>query len=248
MRDISAEMDQRSLAVLDLMDELEYRRIVSAEDLEAVGKLRTKSYNSFGIMDRDGPIIDALDRHSHARVFALYYRGTMISTIRLHHVVAAHRLGTSYDIFPDVLDPLLDQGMSFIDTVRHASDPDVIGELPMPFLNTRLVAMACHYFGADYTLAAVKRAHWAFYRRAFGATQLADARQGRDFAVPFGLFASSYDTMYERVTQRFPFFRSLEKEQELLFAPVETLGTVPLTVRPTARLAIAARAVSTAAA
>lgn len=226
--------------MLDLMDDIEYRRVVSREDLEDIGRLRQRSYRAYGIMHRDSPIIDDLDRHSHARVFAIHHRGELVSTIRLHHVTSEHRCGTSYELFPDVLGPLLDQGMSFIDSVRHASDPDLLSELPVPFLTLRLVAMACHYFKASYTLAPVKRSHAALYRRAFGATQFAEERQHPDFSVPFVLFASSYSQLYDSIMfSRYPFFQSLPRERELLYAPLSQLETTPLTIRPTARYAIA---------
>lgn len=248
MRELPKEIDDRSRAILEIMDDLEYRRVESREDLEEVGRLRRRAYYAYGLLRRAEPIIDPVDTHPNARVFALYYRGDLVSTIRLHHVTVEHRYGTSYDIFPDILDPLLDQGMTFIDSVRHAVDPDIIGELPMPFLTTRLVCMACHYFEADYTLACIKKTHYAFYRRAFGATQFADARMWGDFGAPLGLFASSYNTMYDRVQRRFPFFRGLERERKLLFAPSSSMASPPLTIRPTARLALSAGEAATAAA
>lgn len=238
MRSLAGEVDERSLSILDLMDEVEYRRVQGAEDLEEIGRLRARSYKMYGIMDRDDPIIDEIDFHSHARVYAIYYREQLASTIRLHHVVSEERHGSSVDIFPDVLNPLLDQGLTFIDCVRHAADPELIGELPLPFITLRLVAMACHYFGADYTLAPVKKSHYAFYRRAFGATQFAEARKHEGICEPIGLFASKYDIMYERVTRRYPFFQSLDKERELLFAPLDSFAVPPLAIRPTARFAI----------
>lgn len=248
MPEIFGEVGSRLDAFLELMDELEYRPIHTQEDLEQVGLLRSRSYRAYNIMQRSDPIIDELDRHSHAFVFALYYRERMISTIRLHHLVAEHRHGTSYDGFANVLDPLLDQGLTFVDSVRHASEPDMLGELPMPFLTMRLVAMACQHFEVDYTLASIKRAHFAFYRRNFGATQLADEHQYGGFAVPFGLFASSYAMMRDTVLGRYPFFRSLPRERELLFAPRDSFKVPPLTVRPTARQAIAQLRLSSAAA
>ena len=224
---------------LQLMDEIEYRRVETMEDLEEVGMLRAKAYRAHKVMDRKGPIVDEIDHHSHAHVFAIYYRERMISTIRLHHVVSEHRHGTSIDIFPDILNPLLDQGMTFIDPVRHASDPELMGELPLPFLTLRLGAMATEYFDTDYCLAPVKRAHYAFYRRFFGATQLAEERMHEGILDPIGLFAGRLVSSNTRLMERYPFFRSSARERELLFAPATKLGVTPLTVRPTARLALA---------
>ncbi|WP_099865653.1 N-acyl amino acid synthase FeeM domain-containing protein [Pararhizobium haloflavum] len=220
---------------LSIMDDIEYRRVESAEDLEEVGRLRALSYRTHNVMDRDGPIIDEIDFHSHAHVFAIYYRERLISTIRLHHLVGEHRHGTAYDIFSDVLDPLLDQGMTFIDPVRHASDPETMGELPMPYITLRLATMASKYFEVNYCLASIRQAHHAFYRRTFGATQIAEARAHEGICDPNSLFASNIALMYDRVVQRYPFFNSEPREREKLFAPAAALKSVPLTIRPTAR-------------
>ena len=239
MGDDSRPRMQLAEQYLQLMDEIEYRRVETMEDLEEVGMLRAKAYRAHKVMDRKGPIVDEIDHHSHAHVFAIYYRERMISTIMLHHVVSEHRHGTSIDIFPDILNPLLDQGMTFIDPVRHASDPELMGELPLPFLTLRLGAMATEYFDTDYCLAPVKRAHYAFYRRFFGATQLAEERMHEGILDPIGLFAGRLVSSNTRLMERYPFFRSSARERELLFAPATKLGVTPLTVRPTARLALA---------
>jgi hypothetical protein len=243
----NANVDRHKLSehYLDLMDEIEYRRIETMEDMEEIGRLRARAYRAQNVMDREGPIIDEIDFHSHAHVIGIYHRERLVSTIRFHHVVAEHRYGTAYDIFPDILDPLLDQGLTFIDPVRHASEPDLLSELPMPFLTLRLAALAGKYFGVNYCLASIRRAHFAFYRRAFGATQLAEARKFPGINDPNALFAI---TLYDFVTSRYPFFESLSYERELLFAPAPKLRSVPLTIRPTARLALQGRGRSTAAA
>lgn len=248
MEDQSSGHYQWTEKYLDVMDDVEYRRVESVEDVEEIGQFRARSYKQSKMMDPEGPIVDDIDFHSHARIFAIYHREHLVSTIRLHHVVSQERYGTSYDVFPDMLDPLLDQGLTFIDSVRHASDPDLTSELPMPFLTLRLAVMATHYFGADYALASVRREHFAFYRRAFGATQLTVARQHKDYGIPLGLFATGREAMYERIIERFPFWKSHPRERELLFAPASELGVTPLTIRPTARLMIERARASAAAA
>ena len=56
---------------------------------------------------------------------------------------------------------------------------------------------------------------------------------------PIGLFAGRLVSSNTRLMDRYPFFRSNARERELLFAPAAKLGVTPLTVRPTARLAMA---------
>ncbi len=58
MQDLAGTLNRGTPDILDLMDEVEYRRVVSQEDLEDVGWLRYRAYKAYGIMNRDGPIID----------------------------------------------------------------------------------------------------------------------------------------------------------------------------------------------
>lgn len=236
--DIHSRM-QMATHYLDLMDRIEYRRVETTEDLETVGALRAKAYQAHNLTTHKGSMIDDLDYKENAYIFTVYYEERLISTIRLHHMTADQRDSTSIKLFPDVLNPLLDQGMTFIDPVRHASDPELMGELPLPFLTLRLGAMATEYFDTNYCLAPVRRAHSAFYRRFFGATQLAEERKLEGIHDPIGLFAGRLVSSNTRLMDRYPFFRSTPRERELLFAPAEKLGVTPLTVRPTARFALA---------
>jgi hypothetical protein len=241
-------VDEKSSAFLDLMDDIEYRRVETSEDLEDVGRLRMRAYKATNLMVRTSPIIDDADFHDSAHIFAVYYRDQLISTMRLHYITGKSRAGTCYEIFSDVLDPLIEQGMTFVDSVRHATDPDMLGELPMPFITMRLAALASEYFQVTNSIAALKRGHHSFYRRTFNATQLADQRLFGDFCVPLALFAMPRTLIQHEVSRRYPFFRSLPRERELLFAPRDSFALPPLTVRPTARQAIAQLRLSNAAA
>jgi hypothetical protein len=224
---------------LEIMDRLEYRRVESSEDLEEVGRLRSRSYGMLNLIDQQGTsIIDDADLAPNAHVFAVFYDGVIVSTIRLHHITREQPAGTSTKLFPDVVLPLLDQDMTFIDAVRHATDPDFLNEFPTPFLTLRLAAMASEYFAVDYCLAPVIQFHAAFYRRAFGATQLAEAKAFKGIKDPIALFGAKVETIYDRVATRYPFFMSHPVERRMLFAKASELSTAPLSVRPLARVAM----------
>jgi hypothetical protein len=47
----------------------------------------------------------------------IFFDEQLVSTIRVHHVTAAHRDGVAVAQFPDVMNPLLDAGKTFIDPV-----------------------------------------------------------------------------------------------------------------------------------
>ncbi|WP_110754397.1 N-acyl amino acid synthase FeeM domain-containing protein [Phyllobacterium leguminum] len=224
--------------LLNFLDQVEYRRIVSAEDFEEIGRLRYRSYMSRNVMndDFDGTIVDDLDRDSHAYVYGIYIDGQLVSTLRIHHITPEHRKGTSFKLFPDVLGPMLDRGMSFVDPTRFASEPALLSEYPaVPYLTLRIAAMASEYFAADFCLASVKPEHMAFYKRIFGSLPMAEPREHEGYGIPVGLSGAPVRAIRDMVAVRYPFFKSQPHERRSMFASAEQGGMVPLTILPTAK-------------
>src|SRR5690606_40330428 len=62
--------------LLQFLDRVEYRRIVHAEDLEEIGRLRYRSYRTRNVMhEAEVPsIVDDIDRDSHAFVYGVQDR------------------------------------------------------------------------------------------------------------------------------------------------------------------------------
>ncbi|RCS23881.1 acetyltransferase [Phyllobacterium salinisoli] len=223
--------------LLGFLDRIEYRRILSPEDFEEIGRLRYRSYMTRNVMndDFDGAIIDELDRDSHAYVYGMYIDQQLVSTLRIHHITPDHRKGTSYKLFPDILGPMLDQGMSFVDPTRFAAEPAVLSEFPaIPYLTLRIAAMASEFFSADYCLAAVKPEHAAFYKRIFGSQMMAEAREHEGYGIPVGLSGAPIRAIRDAVAVRYPFFKSQLHERRNMFMSSRE-GVVPLTILPTAK-------------
>lgn len=223
--------------LLQFLDRVEYRRIVHAEDLEEIGSLRYRSYRTRNVMDEaEVPsIVDDIDRDSHAFVFGVHIDGQLVSTLRIHHITPDHRRGTSYALFPDILDPLLNAGMSFIDPTRFAAEPELLSEYPaIPHVTLRIAAMASEYFTADQCLASVKPEHMAFYKRIFGTTMMAEAREHEGYGIRVGLGAAPIRNIRDAVAVRFPFFKSQPHERCAMFGDARD-HTVPLTIIPTAK-------------
>ncbi|MEM6463100.1 MAG: hypothetical protein AAF724_14400 [Pseudomonadota bacterium] len=222
-----------------VMERIEYRRIVSAEDFEDLSALRTKAYRSakMDVPSNGGLFIDEIDFDTHAYVFGIYCDEQLISSIRVHHVTPDHRVSPARNLFPDEVDRFLDAGMTLIDPVRHASDPDLFDDLPaLPFLTLRVVIMAIEYFGADRCLSFVPPRHVAFYKRVFGSKLVAGPlRNCKGYGIDFSLLAAEIGDRFPAFYRRYPFFRSQPFERRMMFAPPEELGAVPLTIRPTAR-------------
>ena len=222
-----------------VMDRIEYRRIVSAEDFEDLSALRTKAYRraNMHVPSNGGLFIDEIDFDPNAYVFGIYCDEQLISSIRIHHVTPDHRVSPARNLFPKEVDQFLDSGMTLIDPVRQASDPDMFDDLPaLPYLTLRVAILAIEYFNADRCLSFVPPRHVAFYKRVFGSKLVAGPlRNCKGYGIDFCLLAADIPNELPRVYRRYPFFRSQPFERRMMFAPPEEQNALPLTVLPTAR-------------
>ncbi|GLQ54429.1 N-acyl amino acid synthase FeeM domain-containing protein [Devosia nitrariae] len=207
--------------LLDILENVSYARVHPEIIDDPVYRLRYLAYTREGFMDHNPEeiCIDDLDKTANVMCFGIYIEDELVSSIRLHHVTARHRQSPSMKVYPEVLNPMLDRGMSFIDPSRFTADHEASLAYPaLPFLTLRIAAMASVYFEADLCLALVRPEHAAFYRRVFGSEQIAGVRTYPGLHFPVGLYGAQVDTIRARVAQRFPFFLSTYEERHQLFS------------------------------
>ena len=207
--------------LLDLLDSVSYARVDPDVIDDPIYKLRYRAYTREGFMDHNPEevCIDDLDALPNGMSFGIYIDGQLVSSIRLHHLTAEHSRSPSMKVFPDVLGPMLEQGLTFIDPSRFTADREASLAYPaLPFLTLRIAAMASVYFDASQCLALVRPEHGPFYKRVFGSEKLADARSYPGLHFPVALFGAGVGTIRSRVAQRFPFFLSTAEERSALFA------------------------------
>ncbi|UJW84254.1 N-acyl amino acid synthase FeeM domain-containing protein [Devosia sp. SL43] len=212
-------------SLLDILDQVSYARVDPAVIDDPIYRLRYRAYTREGFMDHnpDEICIDDLDSAPNNMSFGIYIDDELVSSIRLHHLTATNRTSPSLRVFPDVLGPMLDAGMTFIDPSRFTADREASLAYPaLPFLTLRIAAMASVHFGADQCLALVRPEHGPFYKRVFGSERLADQRSYPGLHFPVALFGATVDSIRGRVAQRFPFFLSTDEERQLLFS--QTVG------------------------
>ncbi|MHB1101973.1 MAG: N-acyl amino acid synthase FeeM domain-containing protein [Devosia sp.] len=224
-------------ALMDILDRVEYSRVNTDETDHPVYRLRYDAYRreeSVPFNDA-GVVIDDLDEAPNCMAFGVHIDGELVSSIRLHHLTAEHRLSPSMKVCPDVLGPLLDRGESFIDPSRFTADYEASLAYPaLPFLTLRIAVMASVNFDADCCLALVRPEHTAFYRRVFGSEEMCGTRSYPGLAFPVGLYGAYVATKLPTTLRRYPFFRSTEEERRKLFAPESGKASA---IAPTARLA-----------
>ena len=221
-----------------LLEQIEYRRCESGEDLEAIYRLRYKSYLASGMIT-DAPdrmVKDEFDDLPNSYRFGIFIDGELASTIRLHHVSRDVPLSPSMTVFSDELMPRLSAGESFIDPSRFAADADFSRTFKaLPYVTLRLAVAACTYFDVDYCLTAIKQEHTGFYRRIFGSQEAVPMRSYPGLVCPVYLFESKCSENMAKTVERFPFFKSTPFEQRMLFARPPKGELSPLTILPTAR-------------
>lgn len=221
----------------DVLDRVEYRRIDSSEQFDPVYKLRYEAYRreNFIPFNSLGTLRDEFDEEPNAMCFGVYIGGVLVSSLRLHHLTPECRMSPSYSVFTDILDPLLDDGLTFIDPTRFTADYEATLVYPaLPFLTLRLAVMATIQREVTICLHSVRPEHVAFYRRVFQSHQLGAQRFYHGLTFPMELWGTQRAIVYDRTMKRYPFFRSTREEREQLFGPQ---ARSPLLVQASARAA-----------
>jgi len=224
--------------VFSLLERVEYRRCEKGDDLQDIYRLRYKSYRMHEVIpyNRDRIIYDDLDDTPNAYRFGIYVDQTLVSTLRVHHVTAAMPWSASYNTFPDVLQPMLDRGTTFVCMSRFASDPEWSRQVPqLPYITLRLASMACLYFGVPYGLSTVREDHGGFYRRIYRSKRIGPGRPYPGFMKKVELYQTDAHTDKASFFARFPFFQSTLVERRMLFAAPKRGELAPLTILPTAK-------------
>lgn len=221
---IRAVESERSLnhRVAVLLDRIDYRLAQTAEDREAIFRLRYWAYLREGAIAPNAAEVfsDTYDATDNAWIFGVHIDGKLVASLRLHAASPAGRALPALAVFPDLLQPLVDAGHVVIDPTRFVIDQAASRRFPcLCYVTTRLAWLACEYFNAGLLLATVRHEHQAFYRRVFGHRTVCEPRHYPSLAKPICMMALDYAPAKEGVLQRHPFFRSTHFERRMLFAP-----------------------------
>lgn len=221
-----------------LLERTEYRRAEAGDDLEDIYRLRYKAYRMNDVVpDSEERVIhDELDEVPNAHKFGVYVDQILVSTLRVHHVTLATPWSASTKTFPDIIYPMLEEGLTFVCMNRFASDPEWSRLLPqLPYVTLRLASMASLHFDVPYGLSTVREDHGNFYRRIFDSEMIAPGRPYPGFVKKVALYRTEAHRNRARFFARFPFFRSTEFERRMLFDKPAPGELAPLTILPTAK-------------
>lgn len=232
--------------LIDLLDQVRYRRVPAAEQFDPVYRLRYEAYRRENFIPINSQQVtrDEFDDLANCYCFGVYIEGQLVSSLRFHVVTPEQSRSPCMSVWPDVLQPMLDKGQSFIDPGRFTADFEASLAYPaLPYLTLRLAAMACEYFPVRYCMSAVRPEHTAFYKRIFGASPLGDERTYANLAFPMQLYAAEVPTIRDRVADRYPFFMSTPEEREALFGSENPdVAAIAPSARQAQRLELIAKA------
>jgi hypothetical protein len=206
--------------VLRLLERVDYRRIETAAERDAIFKLRYAAYRWEGAIPPNASerFADDLDDTDNALIFGVHVDGELASSIRLHVATRTHPQMPALNVFSDLLSPVVGAGRTVIDPTRFVADRTASRRHPeLCYATTRLAWLASEYFAANMLLATVRAEHQAFYRRVFGHRVICEPRHYPSLTKPISLMALDYPSARERVLQRNPFFRSSVFERRMLF-------------------------------
>lgn len=207
--------------VMQLLNRVDYRRIETAEEKDAVFRLRYRAYRREGAIQPNPSekFADSLDSSANVWIFGVFLDGKLASSIRLH--IASPDCGElpALNVFSDILGPQLASGRTIIDPTRFVADRELSRRYPeLCYVTTRLAWLASEYFQTDLLLATVRAEHQAFYRRTFGHQPICPPLHYPSLTKPISLMALDYAAARATVPRRYPFFHSTYFERRMLFA------------------------------
>lgn len=206
--------------VLRFIEEVEYRRIRTPEDLDAVRKLRYDSYLRENWINprEDERLPDEFDEIPNASIIGLYLGGKLVSALRIHSLLKPGDNSPAMHSYPDFLEGKLAAGNRIVDCNRFVTDHVASRAHPeLPYATVRLSVMGSVHFGAQLSTATVRVEHQAFYKRSFFAEPVSEPREYPNLTKPVLLMLVRFAENRERICARNPFYLSTEAERAALF-------------------------------
>ncbi|HXT06027.1 MAG TPA: hypothetical protein VN715_03710 [Roseiarcus sp.] len=206
--------------VASLLERVEYRRADSAQDKEAIFRMRYEAYAREGFIEPNGSglFTDADDECPNAWLIAVFIDGALASSIRLHIASRPDQFLPVSKGFPDIIMPRLEAGDLIIDASRQTSRLEFTRAYPfLPYITMRSAFIAEDHFGGDFITAACRPEYRAAFRRMYGAAGWAPPRPYPPLTPLQALMAYDCKGMRHATRTRYPFVDSTPEEQRRLF-------------------------------
>lgn len=202
------------------LQDADYRVASTEADREAIFRLRYHAYLREEAIEPNARqrFTDSYDEMENCWMFGIHLDGRLVSSIRFHVISPEAPRGPAYDVFPDIVRPMIQAGQTVVDPTRLVVERAMTELYPeLPFVTIRAAFMAAEYYEAEYMLATVRKEHQAFYRRFFGFKQMCEPRPYPTLLKPISLLAANMPLQRDTVVERYPIFLSSFTERRMLF-------------------------------
>ena len=204
----------------DLLEHVEYRRMETEADLDAVLRLRYQAYLKEGAVSPSelGKLEDAFDEVDNVYNFGIFIDGKLASALRLHRLCHARQKSPALETFGDVLVPRVQDCKLIIDPNRFVANYELARLYPeLPYVTLKPAYLACVHFGIDLVTITVRLEHQAFYRRGLFAYPVCPPRPYPLLSKPISLLLVDFVRDADRILHRHPYWAASESEREALF-------------------------------
>jgi hypothetical protein len=220
--DVIPPMTGFSARVMELLGKIQYRRVETQEELEAVLRLRYSAYLKEGAIElsAEEKLVDPFDELGNFSNFGIFLKDKLIGAVRIHVLDGLGQTSPAFDAFPDILSPLLAQGKRIVDPNRYVVDYESARLYPeLAYVTVRLAVMAGFYHDANFVTATVRAEHQAFYKRSFFAKVACEPRSYPTLNKKISLMLIDYENNRRRILDRGPYYISTPEERAALFGP-----------------------------
>src|SRR4051812_49899196 len=121
-----------SIRGLDLLDQVDYRLVQTAEEKEQVYNLRYKAYLREGAVlpSGSGRVTDEYDDLPNSFIFGVYVDGELYSSIRISILSSQWRQSLSAGMFSALINTGPDRGQAIVGPTRFVAEPAKLRPLP----------------------------------------------------------------------------------------------------------------------
>jgi len=214
----------------ELLDSVELSRVGDRASLDEVALFRYRCYRHSDMVDwrRDQRLIDEGEETQNAFVFAMHLRGILVGTFRIHFVETQQDFSQARDEYPDVIQPLLAKGETYLEPTRLAIEPAIRAEYPqMKLIFMATFAALAGLLKPRYVFFVVRREHVPFYSRGFGFQQVKAPQAYHGIKQPLALMGGDYLAGIDAATKALPYLEIAARLQGFIkrdFADLPAIG------------------------
>lgn len=209
--------------LLRFLERVEHRVARSAEEREAVYRLRYQAYVRNGLMTEraDGQLRDPkYDDASNAWVTMTLVDGELAGTTRINVAYGDYSGLPAVQVYPQVMATRLIDQPVVVEFTRLAARLELSSSYPeLAYMIMRPAYLAADHFDADLAVASPRAEHLAFYRRVFNGVAWCGPCDYPGLTAKFACMGANFPENRGRIEARYPFYRSTVAEREALFGP-----------------------------